>query len=297
MSKSRHFRYLFVLLTAIAMNLVACDDDSSATTPSAQEEPSSSVKENGSSGSVKSSSSVSSNSAESSSSRSKISSSADCGEVEKGTMVDGRDGQEYKTVKICGQVWMAENLNFDYNYGTASSFCYKGLEENCDKYGRLYLWSAVMDSAGVFSTDGIGCGVDADECLPSIFVRGVCPEGWHVPSKTEFETLLEAIGSKLSDSSWDWENAGKLLKSTTDDWEDEGMGEDAFGFAVLPAGNRSRGRNPFGNFGIFASFATSTNDMWADNHSYSLNLYCSRDNAEIISSYTYEARSVRCLKN
>jgi len=295
MSKSRHFRYLLALLAAVTLNLVACDDDDSfATKPSAQVESSSSAKEDRSSSSVKSSSSVPSSSTESSSSRSKISSS-DCGKVETGTMVDDRDDQEYKTVKICDQVWMAENLNYDYDHGTARSFCYNGREENCDKYGRLYLWSAVMDSAGVFSTDGIGCGVDAEECLPSIVVRGVCPEGWHVPSKTEIETLLEAIGSEQSGSSWNWENAGKLLKSTSDDWEDEGMGEDAFGFTVLPAGYR--GRSSYGSFGIFASFATSTNDMWTDNHSYSLDLYSSRDYAEIISTYTYDARSVRCLKN
>ena len=102
-------------------------------------------------------------------------------------MVDDRDGQIYKTVEIGEQTWMAENLNYAYlsleSDSDSLSFCYDNDPLNCSKYGRLYRWSAAMDSAGMFSTTGKGCGYSV--CLPTGNVRGVCPEGWHLPSKNE----------------------------------------------------------------------------------------------------------------
>lgn len=120
-----------------------------------------------------------------------------------GKMTDSRDGQVYKTVKIGSQTWVAENLNYAYNEGSAQSYCYNSSADSCAKYGRLYIWSAAKDSAGLFDNSDKSCGW-GEECSASSPVRGVCPEGWHLPSKADFEMLLDSVGGQLV--------AGKVLK-------------------------------------------------------------------------------------
>ena len=155
---------------------------------------------------------------------------------EYGTLIDERDGQVYKTVKIGDQWWMAENLNYRYIQPTtsldSSSFCYKNSLEYCEKYGRIYLWSAAMDSTGGYLTNGWGCGTGWN-CVPLLKepVQGLCPSGWHLPTNFEFEKLVNyAIGGK--------DSAGIKLKSTSG-WQklnDDmgGNGSDAYGFSALP---------------------------------------------------------------
>ena len=148
-----------------------------------------------------------------------------------GEFKDSRDGQTYITTTIGTQTWMAENLNFE----TENSYCYDNNPANCSIYGRLYTWSAAMDSTGMWTTSGKGCGYNSD-CSPTYPVRGVCPQGWHLPSKSEWETMIDAVGGR--------NNAGPKLKSTSN-WQDRGNGtdddysfDDYYGFSALPAGWR-----------------------------------------------------------
>ena len=138
---------------------------------------------------------------------------------EYGTLTDSRDGRTYKTVVIGAQTWMAENLNFE----TDDSECYDNDASNCEKYGRLYSWGTAMDGAGAFSENGKGCG-NANTCLETFPVRGICPSGWHLPDKYEWETLFIAARG--------YTRAGRILKSRSG-WGDGGNGEDAVGFTVL----------------------------------------------------------------
>ncbi len=121
-----------------------------------------------------------------------------------GELIDKRDGQTYKTIKIGEQTWMAENLNYAYLQPTStkdsSSECYNNEPDSCAKYGRLYLWSAAMDSAAIFSKDGKDCGdwkyqnvYENPSCntQPHKGVQGVCPESWHIPTKSDINTFSQ----------------------------------------------------------------------------------------------------------
>lgn len=185
---------------------------------------------------------------------------------EYGMLTDARDGHVYKTVKIGKQWWMAENLNFAYLQGTSSrdssSVCHSTY--GCEKYGRLYMWSAVMDSAGLYSEEGSGCG-NGTTCRFTDPVRGVCPEGWHVPTRVELLKLTSSVREPgESDSSSKW------LKATSGWWIYTGEnvnGTDKYGFSALPSGmattNASDGKITFVDLDAYYWTSTDVDDTYA----------------------------------
>ncbi len=210
---------------------------------------------------------------------------------EYGTLIDTRDGQTYKTVTIGSQTWMAENLNYAYtgvpfNYdrytSDSTSWCTQDDTSKCSMYGRLYTWAAAMDSVGMWSTNGKGCGF-SKTCVPTYPMRGICPEGWHLPMQAEWNALFTTVGGSSI--------AGKMLKSTSF-WSGEARGSDAYAFSALPAGDR--------DYGIFLN-ERSRAHFWSSTESgnydaYSLNLYYG-DNADLSLYSKYYGLSVRCLKD
>ena len=272
------------------------------TNNSSDSKSSNSVKTDDSSSSSKdkSSSSVNfSSSVKSSNSSSVKQSSSSVGfidpdDVVTGTMTDSRDNKVYKTVTIGTQTWMAENLNYAYtdvfykrdNYTSDStSWCYDNDPANCAKYGRLYTWAAAMDSLGKWSKNGKKCGYIAS-CSPTYPVRGICPKGWHLPSKEEFGTLIMAVGDSSTN--------GTVLKST-DGWSNHGNGTDAFGFSALPAGVRSDGH--YERRGSYAYFWSSNDTKGISNAAYRMYLYCGEDIARLIYVDKNHGASVRCVKD
>ena len=211
-----------------------------------------------------------------------------------GTMTDSRDGKSYKTVIIGTQTWMAENLNYADSVTTTSlkgkSWCYNDVAANCDVGGRLYTWAAAIDSVKL-ATDAdnpLDCG-DGKVCGLAGKVQGVCPEGWHLPDTTEWNTLFTAVGGSSTD--------GAALKSTSGwsliDLGTSGNGTDAFGFSALPAGTRSFGGDYY-NEGEAASFWSSTEDRSTFAWHISLDYY---DDYYVLDYGKHVGNSVRCVKD
>lgn len=252
---------------------------------------SSSSRNDNSSSSVKSSSSSAmSSSSAGNATPCKTETEDDC---EYETLTDDRDGKVYKTVKIGDQWWMAENLNYE----TANSNCYKDSASYCEKYGRLYTWAAAMDSAGTWGVNGKDCGYGWP-CWSADIVRGVCPEGWHLPSQTEWNTLFTAVGGSSIALGGSLTDVGLVLKSRSG-WNDSGYdtggnGTDDFGFSAIPAGYR--GNNGIYYYeGNYANFWSSTED--GSINVYYVYLYYFDDYAYLLYNKKNYGYSVRCLKD
>lgn len=215
-------------------------------------EPSSSSSVNSSSSSVKSSSS----SAEPSSSYVPPSG------ISYGKMTDPRTPLfSYRTVEIGDRTWMAENMAWQ----KTNSFCYDENTHNCEIYGRLYVWG------------------DA---------KNLCPEGWSLPSKEEWEQLILSVGGA--------NQAGKALK-TNSGWKNDGNGTDKNGFSALPAGYWSNYSSNGGYYGLegAAHFWSATATESGSNLAYGLKLEFNVDSASMSDYFVtgghYYALSVRCI--
>ena len=193
------------------------------------------------------------------------------------SLVDSRDGQVYKTVVIGTQTWMAENLNYEYNHGTAKSYCSQ--KDSSCKMGRFYTWAAAMDSAAVFSDGGKDCG-NGIVCDASHPVRGACPEGWHLPNKRDWNKLYSSVDSLTSDS------VGTALKSTSG-WQNKTNGTDIFGFGGYPIN--------YENYGNFVEYWSSSEITPTSSYNYNLS-YISEDLRELQRNKT-SPRTIRCVKD
>jgi len=134
-----------------------------------------------------------------------------------GTLVDPRDGQSYRTVRIGKQNWMAENLNFR----ARNSFWSKKSPDNGASFGRLYSWTGAL---------GLPDSCERRACTDLVRGRvgGVCPAGWHVPKRSEWQELIGFAGG---DSVAGW----RLMPVSGNGTVSPG-GEDRFGFRALLGG-------------------------------------------------------------
>jgi uncharacterized protein (TIGR02145 family) len=148
------------------------------------------------------------------------------------------DSNTYKTIKIGNQTWLAENLKtVHYRNGdpipnvlyvyiwdslTTGAYCeYYSRAENSKTYGNLYNWYAVTDS------------------------RNLAPVGWHIPSKDEWDTLINYLNDKQTDG-------GKLKETGFTHWLNPNLeATNETGFTALPGGSRTEA-GYYMNAGTFA---------------------------------------------
>ena len=204
------------------------------------------------------------------------------------------DGNVYETVQIDEQLWMAENLKVThYNDGSEIPTGYSDLQwtellngafeiynndnENIEIYGNLYNWYAVDDE------------------------RGICPEGFHIPTIDQWIILTDYLSPEGMES-WGNTYAGGIMKECTigscpesEYWNSPNAGAtNESGFTGLPSGTRwglNDGRySAIGEMGWYWSSTTNTESL-----AWSLKTEYNDDNtypSPYKKSYGF---SVRCL--
>ena len=218
-----------------------------------------------------------------------------------GSLFDERDGQTYKTVQVGRQTWMAENLNYAYLQPTdlydSSSWCYKNEPDSCAKYGRLYFWSSAVDSVGILADENEKCSCSRIESCEenesvSGLIQGVCPNGWHLPTRDEFLELQNSV-----------RKSGWKLKSI-EGWVDNDNGTDEFGFGVMPTGmyetpNWFHDRDTASAYfkGLFSEFGHYAFLLGAENDCVNASVFQLTDDILIWVLIKTMAFPVRCIKD
>ena len=111
-------------------------------------------------------------------------------------------GYDYPTKRIGHQCWFTEDLRYEFGNYTA----YNNLTENAEKFGYLYSWYTAMGVPE--GTTTVDPTIDTAD-NGSLYVQGICPEGWAVGSMADFHTLELTAGSisSLKDpSTLYWQN-------------------------------------------------------------------------------------------
>ena len=196
------------------------------------------------------------------------------------------EGNNYKTIAIGAQAWMAENLKTTkYNDGTdipnitdlsewivleTPGYCwYVNDVKYKDPYGALYNWYAVNTGK-------------------------LCPSGWRVPGDDDWRTLISYLGG-------DSAAAGHLREAGTAHWVHENSAvTNNSGFTLLPGGRHSwSDQQYFREMGYAAEFWSSNADLYDELFAISRRLSYRTDTAKL--SYEVYSKkaglSVRCMKN
>jgi len=174
-------------------------------------------------------------------------------------------GETYETVVIGTQTWTARNLNL-----------YNNFDDNPNGCGIYYDWATAMALDASCNSSTCASKVSANH-------RGICPEGWHIPSDYDWNILAKTVGDS------------RYLKAVSDWWNGSGKRDDKYGFAALPCGYTNE--IEFLGFGDFGGWWSSTDviDKGSAAHLWSVN--SKDDDASLFHEPKSFGHNVRCVKN
>jgi uncharacterized protein (TIGR02145 family) len=184
-------------------------------------------------------------------------------------------GKTYNTVQIGTQCWLKENLDVgtmiqgsqeQTNNSIIEKYCYNNDPNNCATYGGLYQWNEAMAYSTTSGT------------------KGLCPDGWHIPTKAEFEALAATVNN---DS-----NALKAIGQGTGN----GSGTNTSGFSVLLTGFYNQLKTAY-YLGIGTYFWTSIVSTGVVTGASTYYLNNSTNMATFYINPVLFGESVRCLKD
>ena len=195
---------------------------------------------------------------------------------------DERDGKRYVYAVIGTQTWIAEDLN--YNPGAGNSTCYGNSSDNCNIYGRMYYWSTAM---------ALPPSCNSAICSSQIQAKhqGICPSGWHIPSKAEWDAMTTYIGGSNIE--------GKRLRATSR-WSNCSLSgslylcEDTYGFSALPGGHGGSDGS-FGGVGSDGRWWTATES--SSGVAYRRHMQYNSESAGWNTLDKSSFFNVRCIKN
>lgn len=202
---------------------------------------------------------------------------------------DLRDGNNYKTIQIGSQIWLAENLRYLPVINSP--------EDTSDTQARYFVYAYYgediieAETTYEFQIYGVLYNLNA--------AKTACPEGWHLSTDTEWQSLEKLLGmerSWLSRTGLRYNGfIGTKLKSKSG-WNNDGNGNNSSGFSAIPGGLLND--IAFNNLGSIAYFWASSEDNRADawyRNLFDENSYVGRGDYD--SNYSSFAFSVRCIKD
>ena len=225
---------------------------------------------------------------------------------EGNSIVQDYDGNVYNTVKIGNQCWTRENMRATHysddsvaisvqgsKYSATIGYCYPPNKKqyNVAKYGYLYNWYAATK------------GVSVDSCPGG--VQGICPNGWHIPSDQEWETLIRFTrlnhycnGDTLNNSKALAAETGWKTYSTLCTPGNNPEYNNSTGFSAMPAGwNSTSTEGRYAYFGQ-CSFIWSSSLKGSWGSMYEI-IYSNKQVVHASGEVPSKTRgiSVRCLRN
>jgi uncharacterized protein (TIGR02145 family) len=191
------------------------------------------------------------------------------------------EGNVYKTVTIGNQVWMEENLKTTrFNDGTDIPL----ITNNTN-------WAALTTPGYSCYNNDAATNKDVYGSLYNgytIITGKLCPAGWHIPSREDWQQLMEFLGDTTK-------GGGKLKESGITHWSGPNKGADnSAGFTALPSGIRYFDGS-FASMSYFTAIWTAS-EAGTDNLWY-VGLYYGDPSVNINQRSKKHGFSVRCIKD